>query len=71
LYTRQFIPPIIEFLSAKHKNLHTDLAIYNFTNVTGVRAYQIEPNLFYHVGMYTSLTTNKHKNAEEFIFHAM
>lgn len=70
LYTRQFIPALIDFLSVKHKALHTDLAIYNFTNVTGIPAYQIEPNLFYHVGMYTSLSSSdKHKNAEEFIFN--
>lgn len=71
VYNRQFIPAIIDFLSLKHKNLHTDLAIYNFTNVTKIPAYQIEPNLFFHVGMYTSLSSEKHKNAEEFIFDAL
>ena len=70
LYSQKVIPDLVSFL-AQDKILHgfhTDLAIYEFIKQTRYVGYQIEPNLFYHVGMYTSLQTNTYKHPQEFLF---
>lgn len=68
LFSSPFIPEVINFLESNYKDLHTDLALHTFIKQSGIPAYQIEPNLFNHIGMYTSLSSNTHKSAEEFIF---
>ena len=71
LYSRTEVPDLINYLIKSQtaaEPLHTDLAIYKYIQDTNKNAFQIEPNLFYHLGMYTSLEGGQ-KNPEEFIFH--
>lgn len=70
LYPKQIIPKLLNYLGGVQTTdkFHTDIAIYNFVKSTNIPAYQIEPNLFHHIGMYTSLNSKGPKKAEEFIF---
>ncbi|XP_046352167.2 post-GPI attachment to proteins factor 4-like [Haliotis rufescens] len=68
LYPTHMVRPLVSHLAAAPPGTHTDLIIYNFTRTTGTPAFQLEPNLFYHVGMYTSLKIGN-KRPDEFLFH--
>ncbi|XP_033736232.1 transmembrane protein 246-like [Pecten maximus] len=71
LYREQVIPALLNYLqgSARLNMDHTDIAIYKFTLKYNIPCYQIEPNLFYHVGLYTSLVEGRYKDPEGFLFH--
>ncbi|XP_045187797.2 post-GPI attachment to proteins factor 4-like [Mercenaria mercenaria] len=66
LYKRETLPHLIQHLLINN-SLNKDLAIYDFSEKYGVQGYQLEPNLFLHTGMRTSLSSNV-KNPEEFLF---
>ncbi|XP_067681188.1 post-GPI attachment to proteins factor 4-like [Haliotis asinina] len=68
LYPSHIVESLVSHLAAAPTGIHTDLSIYNFTRTTGIPAFQLEPNLFYHVGMQTSLQLGN-KRPEEFLFH--
>lgn len=71
LYSKSIVPSLLDHLqgSADPGSDHTDIAIYKFTTQNAIPAYQIEPNLFHHVGLYTSLEDGKYKDPEGFLFH--
>ncbi|KAH9489107.1 hypothetical protein Btru_057697 [Bulinus truncatus] len=68
LYPPSTIQPLSEHLVSSASNKHTDLAILDFMYSHSLRTLQVEPNLFFHTGLYTSLELG-HKHPEEFIFH--
>jgi len=68
LYPRAFVDPLLKHLSTARPTTHTDLAIYALVNKSGMPAYQLEPNLFFHVGMFTTLEEGD-KNPREFLFN--
>ncbi|XP_060072428.1 post-GPI attachment to proteins factor 4-like [Ylistrum balloti] len=60
LYPADTIKTLTNFLnqSQKHQSqVKIDLQIYNFTQIYNLPGYQIEPNLFRHVGMVSSLSS--------------
>lgn len=71
LYSDHIVPALLEYLqeAARPGMDHTDIAIYKFTLKYNIPCYQIEPNLFYHVGLYTSLVEGRYKDPEGFLFH--
>ncbi|XP_060078894.1 post-GPI attachment to proteins factor 4-like [Ylistrum balloti] len=71
LYSEHIIPALLNYLqdTARPGMDHTDIAIYKFTLENNISSYQIEPNLFYHVGLYTSLVEGRYKDPEGFLFH--
>ena len=66
LYNNDVIPQLIPYLM-DHSQKNKDLAVYDFTEEASLPGYQIEPNLFRHIGLYTSLGDG-HKPPEEFLF---
>ncbi|CAL1526167.1 unnamed protein product [Lymnaea stagnalis] len=68
LYPLSVVKPLGQFLAHKHRNHHTDLTIIDFISHNSMPTLQVEPNLFYHIGLYTTLDMGQ-KNPEEFIFH--
>lgn len=50
-----------------HSTINKDLAINDFINKNNIPGYILEPNLFRHIGMYTSLQ-DAYKPPAEFIF---
>ncbi|XP_033753135.1 transmembrane protein 246-like [Pecten maximus] len=69
LYPVDAVPSLVHFLnSSQHQENeeHIDLQIYNFTMTNNLPGYQVEPNLFRHVGMVSSLSS-KIKQPEEFL----
>ncbi|OWF53287.1 transmembrane protein 246-like [Mizuhopecten yessoensis] len=71
LYSDHILPSLVNFLQdyARPGMDHTDIAIYKFTLKHNIPCYQIEPNLFHHVGLYTSLVEGRYKDPEGFLFH--
>lgn len=69
LYPVEVIEKMLLYLSEARitDSLHSDIVIYDFVLKYDIPAFQIEPNLFYHVGMYSSLNS-KIKNPNEFLF---
>lgn len=67
-YPRWVIPQLLSYLAGENNRHHTDIAIYDFITSKNLTAYQIEPNLFVHIGMYTSIHQNSRKDPQEFIF---
>ncbi|XP_062617546.1 post-GPI attachment to proteins factor 4-like [Saccostrea cucullata] len=67
-YPKWIIPSLLNYLANDNNKHHTDIAIYNFITSNNLTAYQIEPNLFAHIGMYTSVHQNSRKDPQEFIF---
>lgn len=67
-YPKWVIPELLKYLAGANNKYHTDIAIYNFITSQNLTAYQIEPNLFVHIGMYTSIHKNSRKDPQEFIF---
>ncbi|XP_046545329.1 post-GPI attachment to proteins factor 4-like [Haliotis rubra] len=68
LYPAHIVGALVSHMATATPGTHTDLTIYDFTRTTGIPAFQLEPNLFYHVGMHTSLKMGN-KRPEEFLFH--
>ncbi|XP_046545173.1 post-GPI attachment to proteins factor 4-like [Haliotis rubra] len=66
LYPRAIVEPLTTYLTSLPSPQHTDLAIYDFVIQTQTPAYQLEPNLFHHIGMHSSLGTGD-KDAEHFV----
>lgn len=66
LYTADVLPKLMNHLLVNN-GLNKDLAIHNFSVTQGPLGYQIEPNLFRHIGMMTSLSSEP-KPPEEFLF---
>ncbi|XP_067681349.1 post-GPI attachment to proteins factor 4-like [Haliotis asinina] len=66
LYPRAIVEPLTAFLTSLPSSRHTDLAIYDFVIQTQTPAYQLEPNLFHHIGMHSSLGTGD-KDPEHFV----
>ncbi|XP_052767884.1 post-GPI attachment to proteins factor 4-like [Mya arenaria] len=67
LYPRGAIYPLMEHLLVNN-SLNKDLSIHRFSEISGYPGYQVEPNLFQHIGMHTSLSGGSDKNPEEFLF---
>lgn len=65
-YSSAVLPDLMQHLMF-HSNVNKDLAINNFIKQTNIPGYILEPNLFRHIGMYTSLT-DAYKPPIEFIF---
>ena len=68
-YQKWVIPDLLKYLSVANTKYHTDIAIHSFITSQNLTAYQIEPNLFVHIGMYTSIHVNTRKDPQEFIFN--
>ena len=68
LYPCDVVPALLTSLSRCRAQRHVDLCIADFVKHSGLPAYSLEPNLFSHVGMVTSLNMNN-KHAEELLFH--
>ncbi|KAL4237598.1 hypothetical protein ACF0H5_002312 [Mactra antiquata] len=66
LYKKDKIQSICDHI-LKNNSLNKDLAIYDLTLKTGIPGYQIEPNLFHHTGLQTSLA-DTYKEPEAYIF---
>ena len=69
LYPCDIVPALLTSLSRCRAQRHVDLCIADFVKRSGLPAYSLEPNLFSHVGMVTSLNMNN-KHAEELLFHS-
>ena len=70
LYPNYVIHPLLDFIGQEgiRTKYHLDLAIKEFVTEKQYAAYQIEPNLFRHTGMYTSLEHHSVKQPREFLF---
>ncbi|XP_067680388.1 post-GPI attachment to proteins factor 4-like [Haliotis asinina] len=69
LYPSGIIDPLTKYLTTLTSFGHTDISIYDFIQETGIATYQLEPNLFYHIGMQSTLHKFKIKRLEQFLFH--
>ena len=67
LYYQPEIRDLVNFLQSDMSNQHIDLSLSKYVDISHKNAFQIEPNLFYHLGLYTSLAGGE-KKPEEFIF---
>lgn len=70
LYSTKWIPEIINYLKSsqcERCNLGVDLALNDFKEQNDLTAYLIEPSLVRHIGMYSTLTTNK--DPRSFLFY--
>lgn len=68
LYPRRVIGPVIKFLSKVTctESYGVDLALDNFSEISSLHRFLVEPNFFHHRGVYSTLT--KPKNMVEFLF---
>ena len=66
LYKREILQPVIYHLLVNN-SLNKDLAISDFSKKYEMPGYSLEPNLFAHTGMQTSLSSEV-KDPEEFLF---
>ncbi|XP_046369311.2 post-GPI attachment to proteins factor 4-like [Haliotis rufescens] len=66
LYPSAVVEPLTTYLTTLPSPRNTDLAIYDFVRQTNIPAYQLEPNLFHHIGMHSSLGSGD-KDAEHFV----
>ena len=69
LYPCDVAPALLTSLSRCRSNRHVDMCIADFVKRSGLPAYSLEPNLFSHVGMVTSLNMGN-KHPEELLFHS-
>ena len=70
LYPSNVCLSIARYLVKASPSTHTDLVIMDYASENPLPALQIEPNLFYHVGLITSLS-NEQKHPEEFILSSL
>lgn len=68
LYPSAIVDSLTTYLTTLPSFKHTDLSIYDFTLQTNTPTYQLEPNLFYHVGMQSSLNKSRIRILEQFLF---
>ncbi|KAL3873631.1 hypothetical protein ACJMK2_036726 [Sinanodonta woodiana] len=69
LYPTSIIPRLTGYLTAFQDNsVHKDIIINKFIQSNNIPGYLLEPNLFKHIGMFTSLKQG-YKDPAEFIFH--
>ena len=66
LYNTKHLPKLMDFI-IEHTEVNKDLAIYDYTEHSGISGFLIEPNLLYHIGMYSSLL-DEFKSPREFLF---
>lgn len=69
LYQSDVIPQITGYLATKSASKQTnviDLILHNFTLIAKMPAFSIEPSLFRHIGMHTSLSKS-HKKPQYFL----
>lgn len=66
LYPIEVIDQLPLFMISESMSTHTDLIISDFVKEKELSAYQIEPNLFYHTGLHSSLPLEA-KHPVEFI----
>jgi len=66
LYPRAVLPGIMSHLLVNNSR-NKDLAIAEFARTARLPGYQLEPNLFHHIGMRTSLAGGRDKRSEEFL----
>ena len=64
LYPSHIIPDLVKHLQ-RNTDRHKDLEIYKFSVKTGRKGYQLEPNIFNHIGIWSSLRGQR--SIEEFI----
>ncbi|KAK3787082.1 hypothetical protein RRG08_018597 [Elysia crispata] len=67
LYPIDVVEALSEYLLSVPVTTHTDLAISDFAAERDLPAWQVEPNLFFHNGLITSLNGGQ-KHPEEFMF---
>ena len=67
MYPIEFVEALSEYLLSVSVSAHTDLAITDFAAEQSLPTWQVEPNLFFHNGLITSLN-GKQKHPEEFMF---
>ena len=65
-YSSHIIPNLVTYL-LQHSDINKDLAMYDFIVKSSIPGYLIEPNLFRHIGMYTSLQ-DSYKTPYDFVF---
>ncbi|KAK3595927.1 hypothetical protein CHS0354_032435 [Potamilus streckersoni] len=69
LYPSSIIPKLTGYLTAfQDNNVHKDIIINKFIQSNNIPGFLLEPNLFKHIGMFTSLKQG-YKDPAEFIFH--
>ena len=68
LYPISSVEPLSHHLVSTFPHIHTDLAIMNYARNQDLPYIQVEPNLFHHTGLITTLQADP-KHPEEFIFH--
>lgn len=66
LYPIHIVHSLSQFLISGPVYQHTDLLVSDFCYDSGLQAFQVEPNLFLHIGLHTSLDSEQ-KHPEEFI----
>lgn len=70
LYSTKWIPEIVQYLQSsqcRRCHLGVDLALNDFREQINLPCYLIEPSLVRHIGMHSTLTSNK--DPRSFIFH--
>ncbi|XP_059161803.1 post-GPI attachment to proteins factor 4-like [Physella acuta] len=67
LYPTAGVHNLSAYLVSRKGHVHTDLAIYDYFYLNDKTTYQVEPNLFFHTGLHTTLDLGA-KSPEEFIF---
>ena len=65
VYPAEIVPTLVRHLVVNN-TLNKDLAIYDFSVKYEIPGYQLQPNMFHHTGMTTSLS-NITKHPEEFL----
>ena len=68
LYPSDVIPSLLTSLAGCRSKKHVDLCIADFVTDSALPAYSLEPNLFSHVGMVTSLNMGD-KHPEDILFY--
>ncbi|GFO14269.1 transmembrane protein 246-like [Plakobranchus ocellatus] len=68
MYPSEIVDALSRYLLSVVGSTHTDLAISDFAAEEGLPTWQVEPNLFFHHGLHTTLNA-KQKHPEEFLFN--
>lgn len=68
-YSTEMMFNLMQYLMT-HSDMHKDLAISHYIRHNQIPGYSLEPNLFRHIGMYSSLN-DAYKPPVEFIFDEM
>lgn len=64
LYPGYIVPDLVRHFQ-QNTDRHKDIELYKFSVLRGQRGYQLEPNIFHHIGYMSSLRGQRH--IEEFV----